>query len=44
MTEWDYVAAGYGTTAVVLVAYVWRTLRRGRLLSRSLPPEERTWQ
>ncbi len=40
----SYVWAGYGVTAGVMVAYVWRVLRRGRLLSRSLPPEERTWQ
>jgi heme exporter protein CcmD len=40
----SYVWAGYGVTAVALVAYIGRVLRRGRTLSRSLPPEERTWQ
>jgi hypothetical protein len=40
----SYVAAGYGATGVLVLAYIWRTLRRGRLLSRSLPDEERTWR
>ena len=40
----SYVAAGYGVTLVGVVVYAWRVLRRGRVLSRSLPPEERTWQ
>lgn len=40
----SYVWAGYGVTAFGLAAYVWRVLHRGRVLSRSLPPEERTWQ
>jgi hypothetical protein len=39
-----YVAAGYGATVIMVAAYAWRMLRRGRQLSRSLPPEERTWQ
>ena len=39
-----YVAAGYTVTVVGVVAYAWRTLRRGRQLTRSLPPEEVTWR
>ncbi len=39
-----YVAGGYGITACILVAYAWRTIRRGRALSRTLPDEERTWR
>lgn len=39
-----YVAGGWGATVIVLVAYSWRTLRRGKALSRSLPDDERTWR
>src|SRR4051794_16240255 len=34
----SYVIAGYGITAVVLAAYSARILRRGRAISRTLPP------
>ncbi len=40
----DYVAGGWGAAAVILALYAWRTLRRGRVLSRSLPDGERTWR
>lgn len=40
----SYVYAGYGLTTVTLIAYAWRTLRRGRALARTLPAEERTWR
>lgn len=37
-----YVVAGYGVTVVTLAAYALRVVRRGRVLTRSLPvPEER---
>ncbi len=39
-----YVAGGWGATAAILVLYAWRTLRRGRILGRSLPPGEKTWR
>lgn len=40
----DYVAGAWGATLLIIVLYSWRTLRRGRLLARSLPPEEKSWQ
>lgn len=38
----SYVAGGWAASAAIIVIYVWRTLRRGRVLSRRLPdrPEE----
>ncbi|HET6965123.1 MAG TPA: hypothetical protein VFH58_10160 [Acidimicrobiales bacterium] len=39
-----YVAGGWGATAAILVLYGWRTLRRGRVLARTLPPREKTWR
>jgi hypothetical protein len=39
-----YVAGGWGAAAVILLLYTWRTLRRGRVLARSLPARERTWR
>ncbi len=40
----SYVAGGWAATAVLIAAYTWRTLRRGRVLARSLPPGEKTWR
>jgi hypothetical protein len=40
----SYAVAGYLITALVLLLYVLRVLRRGRALARTLPPGERTWQ
>ncbi len=39
----NYAIAGYVLAFVVLVAYAWRVIRRGKQLTRALPPEERTW-
>jgi heme A synthase len=39
-----YVAGGWGATVAILVLYAWRTIHRGRVLSRSLPEEDRTWR
>jgi heme exporter protein CcmD len=44
MTYAGYIAAGYGITFVVLGAYAWRVLARGRALCRAMPPEERRWR
>jgi hypothetical protein len=44
MSQWGYVALGYGVTFGALGLYVLRVLRRGRILSRSLPDRERTWR
>ena len=40
----ELVAGAWGSTFVILVLYAVRTIRRGRVLSRSLPEEERTWR
>lgn len=44
MSQWGYVAAGYGVTFGALGLYLIRLLRRSRILSRSLPSQERTWR
>ena len=36
-----YVIAGYGVTVVTLAAYSLLVVLRGRVLTRSLPPEDR---
>lgn len=41
--QWWYVAAGWGIVIVVLVGYSIHLLRRGRSLSRRVPPEDRRW-
>ena len=39
-----YVAGGWGAAAAMILLYSWRTLRRGRVLGRSLPDREKTWR
>jgi len=43
MTSAGYVAAGWIATFGVLGAYAVLTIRKGRRLSRVVPPEERRW-
>ena len=44
MSQMGYVFLGYGVVFGALAAYSVRIVLRGRKLSRTLPPEERTWQ
>ncbi len=44
LTNWGYVYLGYVVCFGALAAYSVRMIHRGRKLSRTLPPEERTWQ
>lgn len=39
-----YVAGGWGAAIGIIAVYAWRTVRRGRALSRTLPDGERTWR
>lgn len=43
MTHAGYVAAGWVATLGVLGGYAVATIRKGRRLSRVVPPEERRW-
>ena len=43
MTHAGYVAAGWGGAAVLVGGYAAWVLRRGRALSRRVPPGERRW-
>jgi hypothetical protein len=43
MTHAGYVAAGWIASLGVLGLYALRTIRRGRALSRIVPPGERRW-
>lgn len=43
MTHAGYLAAGWGSTALILGAYALSVLRRGRRLSRQVPAGERRW-
>lgn len=42
-THVGYVIAGWSVTVATFGAYALWTVRRGRDLSRSVPPEERRW-
>ena len=39
----EYVYAGYGAAIAALVGYVAYVLRRGRRLSKQVPPHDRRW-
>ncbi len=41
--EMGYVWAAYGLTIVLIVSYAVFTIRRGRAVSKQLPPEDRRW-
>jgi hypothetical protein len=43
MTHAAYVAAGWAGAAALVGAYAAWVLRRGRVLSRQVPPEEHRW-
>jgi heme exporter protein CcmD len=40
---WGYVVAGYGAAFLALGGYAVWVVRRGRRLSKLVPPEERRW-
>lgn len=40
---WGFVVAGYAATGLALGGYAVWVLRRGRQLSKVVPPEERRW-
>lgn len=40
---WRYVAIGYATAVVAVGGLAVQTIRRGRRLSRVVPPEKRRW-
>ncbi len=43
MTDAGYVAAGWIATFGIIGAYAVATIRRGKRLSKIVPPEERRW-
>lgn len=43
MTHAGYVAAGWIATAGLIGGYAIATIRKGRRLSKIVPPEERRW-
>jgi hypothetical protein len=42
-SEWGYVVAGWGIVIAAFVIYTVLVLRKGRALSRQVPPEDRRW-
>lgn len=43
MTHAGYLVAGWSISLGVLALYGWAIIRRGRALSRQVPPEKRRW-
>lgn len=40
---WNFVIVGYGAATLAFTAYAVRIVRRGRKLSRLVPPDQRRW-
>jgi hypothetical protein len=43
VSQWVYVIAGWGISAVAIVGYAAAVIVRGRALSRRVPPDRRRW-
>ena len=43
MTHTGYIAAGWGSAVVLIGGYALAVTRKGRKLSRQVPPEQRRW-
>lgn len=43
MTDAGYVAAGWISTFGIIGGYAFATIRRGKRLSKIVPPEDRRW-
>ncbi|MCC6225466.1 MAG: heme exporter protein CcmD [Microthrixaceae bacterium] len=41
--HWPFIIGAWAVTAAAVGGYAGSVLRRGRRLSRQLPPEERRW-
>jgi uncharacterized membrane protein len=41
--QWPFIIGSWAVTIAVLGAYTLVTLRRGKRLSRQVPPESRRW-
>jgi heme exporter protein CcmD len=42
-SQWPYIVSAWAVTIVALAGYIGFVLRRGRDLSRRVPPEQRRW-
>lgn len=43
VSEWSYIAGGYGITVGTLLLLTISIIIRGRRIGRQVPPEERRW-
>ena len=43
MTHAGYIAVGWGSAVVMIGGYALAIARKGRKLSRQVPPEQRRW-
>ena len=41
--QWPFIIGSWAITLAALGGYTWMTLRRGKRLSRQVPPESRRW-
>ena len=41
--QWPFIIGSWGITFAALGGYAWVTIRRGKRLSRQVPPEARRW-
>ena len=43
LSQWPFIIGAWGATVAVLGGYAASIIRRGRQLSRQVPPERRRW-
>jgi hypothetical protein len=41
--QWPFIIGSWVVTVLALGGYAWSVLRRGKRLSRQVPPESRRW-
>ena len=41
--QWPFIIGSWAVTIAALGGYAWSTLRRGKRLSRQVPPDQRRW-
>jgi hypothetical protein len=42
-SQWPFILGAWGVTALILGGYAFSVVRRGKRLSRQVPPEQRRW-
>jgi len=42
-SQWPFILGAWGVTVLIIGGYAFSVVRRGKRLSRQVPPEQRRW-